>query len=176
MVDKKKFHFSAALLVLICFGLSVQAQLPTATISGVVKDATGAVIPGVAVAVTNVATGLTRSVRAGEDGSYRFSALPVGTYDIRAEHPGFQTKVEQGLRIAVGDEAVLNISLEVGALTDTVSVTAEAPIVNTTSGTLGSLVSEQTVSDLPLNGRNYNDLTLMQTGVAENRLPVPPGL
>jgi len=130
---KKPFHFSVALLVVICFGLSAQAQLPTATISGVVKDATGAVIPGVAVAVTNVATRLTRSAQTGEDGSYRFSALPVGTYDIRAEHPGFQTKVEQGLRIAVGDEAVLNIVLAVGAVIDTVSITAEAPIVNTTA-------------------------------------------
>src|SRR5262245_53006425 len=131
---KKSFHFSFVLLILVCFCLSAQAQLPTATISGTVKDATGAVIPGVAVAVTNVATGLTRSVQSGEDGSYRFSALPVGTYDIRAEQPGFQTKVERGLRIAVGDEAVLNISLEVGATAETVSVTAEAPIVNTTSG------------------------------------------
>src|SRR5262249_16550723 len=69
----------------------------------------------------------------------------------------------------VGDEKVLNISLAVGAVTDTVSVTAEAPVVNTTSGTLGSLVSEQTVANLPLNGRNYNDLTLSQPGVAENR-------
>src|SRR5206468_9719299 len=145
---KKNFHFSVALLVFICFGLSAQAQLPTATISGVVKDATGAVIPGVAVAVTNVATRLTRSAQTGEDGSYRFSALPVGTYDVRAEHPGFQTKVEQGLRMAVGDEAVLNIVLEVGAAGEAVSVTAEAPIVNTTSGMLGSLVSEQTIADL----------------------------
>ncbi len=166
---KKNFHFSLALLAFICFGLSAQAQLPTATILGVVKDATGAVIPGVAVAVTNVATRLTRSAQTGEDGSYRFSALPVGTYDIRAEHPGFQTKVEQGLRIAVGDEAVLNIVLAVGTVIDTVSITAEAPIVNTTSGTLGTLVSEQTVSDLPLDGRNYNDLTLAQPGVSENR-------
>ncbi|PYS47672.1 MAG: hypothetical protein DMG13_27330 [Acidobacteria bacterium] len=166
---KKNSHFGVALVLFICLGLSAHAQLPTATISGVVKDATGAAIPGVAVTVTNVATGLTRPAKTSEDGSYRFSALPVGTYDIRAEQPGFQTKVEQGLRVAVGDEAVLNIVLAVGAVADTVSVTAEAPIVNTTSGTLGSLVSERTVSDLPLNGRNFNDLTLLQTGVAENR-------
>jgi hypothetical protein len=168
-LGKKAFHFSAMLLVFVCFGLLAHAQLPTATIIGVVKDASGAVIPGVAVTLTSSATGLTRSAVTSETGSYRFSALPVGTYDIRAELAGFQSKVEQGLRVAVGDEAVLNITLEVGAAAETVSVTAEAPVVNTTSGTLGSLVSEQTVADLPLNGRNYNDLTLMQTGVAENR-------
>jgi len=166
---KKNFRFGITLLLLFCGARSAYAQLPTATISGVVRDASGAVIPGVAVTATNSETGLMRSAATSENGSYRFSALPVGTYDVRAELAGFQTKLERGLRIAVGDEAVLNIRLEVGVAAETVSVTAEAPVVNTTSGTLGSLVSEQTVADLPLNGRNYNDLTLGQAGVAENR-------
>jgi hypothetical protein len=84
----------------------------------------------------------------------------VGTYDVRAEHPGFQTKVQTGLRIAVAEEAVLNFVLEIGAVAESVSVTAEAPVVNTTSGSLGGLVSEGRVSDLPLNGRNLTDLSL----------------
>jgi hypothetical protein len=145
------------------------AQLPTATISGVVKDPTGAVIPGVAVVVTNADTGISRSGQTGSDGSYRFPALQVGTYDVRAEHPGFQATVQQGLRISVGDEAVLNFTLEVGAVTETVSVTAEASLVNTTSGTLGSLVNSETITDLPLDGRNWNDLTLLQVGVNQLR-------
>ncbi len=172
MVDhscKRHVRFSAVVLLFLFLLVSAQAQLPTATISGVVKDATGAVVPGVSVTATNVERGLARTVMSVEDGSYRFSALPVGTYDIRAENPGFQTKVEQGLVLTVGAEAVLNIVLQVGAAGEAVSVTAEAPIVNTTSGTLGSLVTGEILSNLPLDGRNYNDLTLLQTGVAENR-------
>jgi hypothetical protein len=150
-------------------GWLAEAQLPTATISGIVKDSSGAVIPGVSVTVTNAETGTSRSGQTGSDGSYRFPALQVGTYDVRAEHPGFQAKLQRGLRVAVGEEAALNFTLDVGAVTETVSVTAEAPIVNTTSGTLGSLVSGETIANLPLDGRNYNDLTLLQTGVSENR-------
>src|SRR5438094_10599952 len=82
--SEKHFHFLATSLVFLCLGSSAHAQLPTATISGVVKDATGAVVPGVLVVATNAGTGLTRSVTSVEDGSYRFSALPVGTYNVRA--------------------------------------------------------------------------------------------
>jgi carboxypeptidase family protein/TonB-dependent receptor-like protein len=145
------------------------AQLPTATISGVVKDASGALIPAASVTVTNSETGLSREARTATDGSFRFPALAVGSYEVKAEQTGFQSKVQSGLRITIGQEAVLNFTLQVGAVSETVSVSAEAPIVNTTSGTLGSLVSEQTVTDLPLDGRNFNDLTFLQTGVSESR-------
>ena len=153
----------------ICAAQMAPAQLPTATIAGVVKDSSGAVIPGVTVTATNSETGQTRSGQTSNDGAYRFPALRVGTYDVRAEHPGFQVRVQQGQRISVGDEALLNFTLDIGAVTETVSVTAEAPIVNTTSGTLGSLVNSETMTDLPLNGRNWNDLTLLQVGVNEYR-------
>ncbi|MBI4442391.1 MAG: TonB-dependent receptor [Acidobacteria bacterium] len=171
--SRKPIHRFSLLLAGIALGLvlaeSALAQLPTATIFGVVKDSSGAVVPSVAVTVTNTETGMTRSSQTGNDGMYRFPALPVGNYQVRAEHPGFQTRVQSGLRLTVGQEAVLNFTLEVGSVTETVSVTAEAPMVNTVSGTLGSLVNEQTVSDLPLNGRNYTDLALLQTGVSINR-------
>ena len=145
------------------------AQLPTGTILGVVKDASGAVIPGVAVTATNESTGITRMTISGEGGSYRFNALPVGNYALRAELDGFRAAVKTGLQLTIGQEAVIDFALEVGALTETVEVTAEAPLVNTTSGSLGSLVGEQTIADLPLNGRNYQDLALLQTGVVQNQ-------
>ena len=145
------------------------AQLPTATILGVVKDASGAVVPGAALTARNTETGLTRTTVSAGDGSYRFSALPVGSYEVRVEQSGFQTVVRSGLTLTVSQEAVVHFTLEVGAVTQTVAVTAEAPLVNTTSGSLGGLVSEQRVADLPLNGRNYVDLTLMQTGVSEQK-------
>jgi len=155
-------------------GQPVLAQLPTATISGTVKDSSGAVVANATLTVTNMETGLSRSGKSGNDGSYRFPALPVGTYEVRAEQTGFQSRVQSGLRVTVGEESVINFALEVGAVTETVSVTAEAPIVNTTSGSLGGLVSEQKVTDLPLDGRNYNDLTFLQTGVVAATTLAPP--
>ena len=157
-------------LILFWAGLSmVLAQLPTATVLGVLKDATGAVVPGAALTARNTDTGQTRNTISAEDGSYRFPALPVGRYEIRAEHPGFRSEVRGGLTLSVSQEAVVNFTLEVGAIEQTIAVTAEAPLVNTTSGSLGGLVDEQRIADLPLNGRNYTDLALLQPGVTQHR-------
>ena len=145
------------------------AQLPTATILGVVRDSSGASIPEATVRATHQDTGVSRTTTSGGNGAYRLPALPVGTYRVQAERTGFQTTVQSGLQVTVGQEAVLNFLLEVGAVTESVTVTAEAPIVNTTSGALSSLVDEKTVQELPLNGRNYNDLTLLLPGVNQNK-------
>lgn len=146
-----------------------EAQLPTGTILGTVEDQTGAVVPDVTVTVTHTETGVSRITRTANNGSYRFVALPVGSYTVRGEKTGFQTVVQSGLRLTVGEEAVLHFQLQVGAVTESVSVTAEAPIVNTTSGTLSSLVSQERISDLPLNGRNFDVLTFSQAGIAAAR-------
>ena len=155
-----------AFLVLTITSL-VSAQLPTATILGTVKDATGAVVPGASLTARSTETGQTRTAVSTGDGSYRFPALPVGNYEIRVEHPGFQTAIRGGLALTISQEAIVNFSLEVGAVTQTIAVTAEAPLVNTTSGSLGGLVDERKVAELPLNGRNYIDLTMLQSGVQE---------
>ena len=123
--------------------LSALAQMPTATILGLVRDSSGVVVPGVSLAAKNAGTGLTRTTVSAADGSYRFLALPVGSYEIRAEHAGFQTDIRGGLTLNVGDEAVVNLTLQVGAVQQTVAVTADAPLVNTTSGELGGLVNEE---------------------------------
>jgi hypothetical protein len=157
--------------LLVCAGMFAAlafAQLPTAAILGTVKDSSGAVVPDTSLTARNVATGQARTTISSATGSYRFSALPVGPYEIRAEHQGFQTTVQSGLTLTIGLEAVVNITLQVGAVTETVAVTAEAPLVNTTSGALGALVNEEKVADLPLNGRNYVDLTMMQPGIVQN--------
>jgi len=150
-------------------GNLAMSQLPTATILGTVKDSTGAIIPGAAITAKNLETGLTRTAVGAEDGSYRFTALPVGAYEVRAEQPGFRTEVRSGLTLTVSQEAVVNFALQVGALDQTVVVTEEAPLVNTTSGTLGGLVDERKVAELPLNGRNFIDLTLLQPGITQHR-------
>ena len=99
------------------------AQLPTATILGEVKDSTGAVVPGANLSARNLETGQTRRATSGNDGAYRFSALPVGTYEVRVEQPGFQSAVRTGLTLTVGREAVVDFELSIGRVAETVTVT-----------------------------------------------------
>ncbi len=157
------------LLCLFSMVQSAVSQMPTATILGVAKDPSGAVIPGVNLTARSIETGLARTTTTAGDGRYRFAALPVGGYEVRAEHEGFQTEVRSGITLAVSEEAVVNFTLNVGAVEQTVAVTAEAPLVNTTTGSLGGLVGEQKVAELPLNGRNYIELSLMQLGVTQHK-------
>src|SRR5437773_3043193 len=145
----------------------VFAQLPTGTILGVVKDSSGAVIPGASLTVTNIDTSLTRSGASTEDGSYRFPALRVGHYRLDVTKEGFSALTRTGITLEVGQEAAIDLVLEVGSPGQTFTVAAEAPLVQTSSSTLGGVVNEQQVSDLPLNGRNLVSLTLMQPGVTQ---------
>src|SRR5881296_4721187 len=153
----------------LAFGKLAMSQLPTATILGEIKDSTGAVIPGASITAKNVETGLTRTGMSAEDGSYRFPALPVGSYEVKVELPGFRTELRSGLTLTVSQEAVVNFTLQAGAVEQTVVVTEDAPLVNTTSGSLGGLVDEKKVAELPLNGRNYIDLTLQMPGITQQR-------
>ena len=118
-------------------------------------------MPGATVTIHSVETNQTRTVVTDSSGAYRVPALPVGHYDIKVEHGGFKTETQTGLNLEVGQEAVVDFTLQVGTTEQTVQVTGEAQQVNTTNSTLGSVVGEQTISDLPLNGRNYVDLTLL---------------
>src|SRR2546425_87359 len=162
------------LAIALCFSFLTMGTLamphpPPATIRGVVKDSTGAVIPGAAITAKNIETSLTRTGVSAEDGSYRLSALPVGGYEVRVELAGFRTEVRSGLTLTVSQEAVVNFILQAGAIDQTVVVTEDAPLVNTTSGALGGLVDQQKVAELPLNGRNFIDLTLLTPGITQHR-------
>src|SRR6266478_2517355 len=157
-----------AVLLLVIGAAPLFAQ-STATIVGVVRDSGGALLPGATVTVRNVDTGLTRSGPTGEEGAYRFPALPVGPYEIRAELAGFRTTVRSGVRLLVGQEAVIDMMLELGSIQETVTVTAETPLVETTTSGLGAVITAAEIAALPLNGRNYIGLTMMQPGVSESR-------
>ncbi|OFW19383.1 MAG: hypothetical protein A3H27_14330 [Acidobacteria bacterium RIFCSPLOWO2_02_FULL_59_13] len=141
-------------------------QVTTGTISGTVQDSTGAVVPGANVVVRNVDTGLTRTVVNDEAGRYRVAQLPLGNYEVEVAHAGFQTEVRRGIQLTVGREAVVNMALSVGAVTERVEVAAEAPLVDTTSASVAYLVDDKKIRDLPLNGRNYTQLALLQPGVS----------
>lgn len=141
------------------------AQITSATISGTVKDQTSAVLPGVEAVVKNVDTGLTRSVTTDANGYFTIPGLPPGTYETRASLPGFGTAVERVV-LAVAQEAGLTLTLKVSVTEESVTVVGASPLVDTRSAAMSAVVTEKTISELPLNGRNYIDLALLQPGVA----------
>ena len=161
-------RYLAVLLIIgsvILSGHLVFAQVTTGTILGVVQDSSGAVLPGVSVMVKNVDTGITRTATTDEGGRYTLPDLTLGNYEVQGQLPGFQTEVRSGITLTVGREAVVNLALKVGQLTDRVTITEEAPLVESTTAAMSSLVDERTIRDLPLNGRSWDNLALLQPGV-----------
>ena len=138
------------------------------TISGVVRDATGSVVPDAAITVRNLETGLTRTAQTGANGGFTVPALPVGPYELTVEKPGFKQQVRMGIRLVVGQEAVVNFTLEVGTVQQTVEVTGEAPIVNTTLASTSGLITEGQIKNMPLNGRSFEQLLTLNTGTVNN--------
>jgi hypothetical protein len=152
----------------------ILAAVPTfsqssGTILGVVKDTSGGTVPEAKVTIVNTETTQSRTVTTSDDGAFRVPALPVGHYNVRIEKEGFKTQTQQGLVLDVAQELVVTASLQVGTSAQEVVVTGEAPLVNTTTSTLGGLVNEDKMAELPLNGRNYIDLSLLQPGVSLNQ-------
>jgi hypothetical protein len=141
----------------------------SAAISGVVRDVTGAVVPGVKVTAKHTESGLTRTVNTNESGDYRMPSLPVGAYEVTAEMLGFKQQVRRGINLAVAQEAVINLTLEVGNLQDEVTVTGDAPLVNTTLASTAGLITGEQLKDLPLNGRSFHELMTLNTHTVDNR-------
>src|SRR6266853_6973946 len=153
----------------------VFAQGSTATISGVVRDATGAVLPGAIVTARHIESGLTRTGGTNESGDYKMPSLPVGPYELTVDLPGFRQQVRRGINLNVGEEAVVNLTLEVGAAAEQVTVTDEAPIVNTTLSSTSGLINEAQIKDLPLNGRSFDQLLTLNVGTVDNRSNIGAG-
>ena len=146
--------------------LAPRASAQTAaTISGTVEDPNHSGLPGVTLTVRNTDTALTRTVATSPEGRYVIAGLPPGHYDLRAELASFKPHVRRGLQLTVGQALVVNIAMEVGGLSEEVTVTGDTPLVNTSSAELSYLVGADTIDALPLNGRNYTDLALLQPGV-----------
>jgi hypothetical protein len=146
--------------------LAPRASAQTAaTISGTVEDPNRSGLPGVTLTVRNTDTALTRTVATTPEGRYVIAGLPPGHYDLRAELASFKPHVRRGLQLTVGQALVVNIAMEVGGLSEEVTVTGDTPLVNTSSAELSYLVGADTIDALPLNGRNYTDLALLQPGV-----------
>ena len=156
-----------AFVGVVLLGVSDAYAQSTGTISGTVTDQTGGVVPGVDVTITNLDTGVTRSVPTDGEGRYQAPSLALGTYEVRAEQAGFNAFVRTGIELTVGRHAVVNLSLSVGDVAEQVTVTGEAPLVETATTELSQLVSSVEIEDLPIQGRNLTELAVLQTGVTE---------
>jgi hypothetical protein len=141
------------------------AQSPNGTVSGTIADSMGARVPNVEVVLRQTATDLTFRARSSEDGTYVIPAVPVGTFEISATVPGFKKFVRTGLNLEVDQRLRLDIVMEVGGVTETVLVTEELPRIDTDDSTVGSIVEQQRLEQLPINGRHVFSLVQLVGGV-----------
>lgn len=140
------------------------AQSTTANIEGYVTDPQGAVIVGARVTARNVATNLERSTVTNASGLYSLRLLPIGTYELTVEAEGFQTEVLKGITLEIDQTARIDIELPVGTTTETITVTAAPPITETANATIGEVIENRRITELPLNGRNFQQLALLTAG------------
>ncbi len=162
----KSFRTWAAfgIVALLCVLAALPASAQEAgVILGVVKDTSGGTVPNAKVTVTNVDTSASRTVTTGDDGAYRVPALQPGHYSVKVEAAGFQTQNVTGLTLNVAEELTSNATVQVGTSTQEVTVTGEAPVINTTTSSLGNLINDQTIAEMPLNGRNYTETASRST-------------
>jgi hypothetical protein len=163
----KKFGLQAIVFLISVGFLVVNAQTPTVgTMSGIVRDSSGAAVPKAEVVIQQEGTGFSRTVNADENGNYLASSLPPGKYTVSTAPAGFKKTVVAGVDLHVSENRVVNLDLQVGQVTETVTVSSDLAPVETRSGDVSSLISEKQITELPLNGRNYSQLALMVPGVS----------
>jgi hypothetical protein len=168
MSTKASWHATLAALALqfaILCAVPTRAQEATATFTGTVKDPSGAVVPATVVTLRNQKTNVTRTKKSSADGSYVFTLVPIGTYELSAEHAGFRKYVQTGIVLNINQNARQDITLEVGATTQVVEISSQVAQVDTAGATLGKVETERRILDLPLVGRDTLQLGLLQAGV-----------
>ncbi|MEK7750685.1 MAG: carboxypeptidase regulatory-like domain-containing protein, partial [Acidobacteriota bacterium] len=154
-------------VVALLSALTCAAQTSTSQISGTVRDASGAVVPGAAVTLTNEATGVVQKQIATEAGVYAFPAIPVGVYTVRVEASGFKSFVRTGNTVQINTPVTVDVGLEVGTASESVQISAAAETLQTTTATIGNVVEQRAIVSLPLNGRNPLNLLMYEPGVVQ---------
>ncbi len=165
------------LVFVLLAAVSLAAQTFRGTILGTVTDPQGAVVGGAKVTVKNVATGLERTTETSADGSYSLPELPIGTYTVTITQAGFQTFVTTGVNVDVSTQRRVDAAMKPGQISTRVEVSGDLlPQVETTSDDLGGVLNQETVKDLPVNGRDYTKLIFLTPGVAGSptRSPILP--
>ena len=160
---KSVLFFSLFLLVGLVFSPTVLAQ-STATVQGTVVDSKGAVLPNATITVRNTGTAVERTTQTDESGNYQVPALPVGVYTIEARANGFKTQVADRVTVEVARIVVQNFQMDVGAISEQVLVSSDIPIVETATTSVGTVINQRTVQEIPLNGRHFVDLGLLLPG------------
>ncbi|PYQ92611.1 MAG: hypothetical protein DMF97_21475, partial [Acidobacteria bacterium] len=164
-------HLGISFLSFFLFTLTTMpagAQVAQAELRGSVLDESGAALPGTTIVATHVETATTRTTTTSASGTYVMPALPVGAYTIRAELTGFVTLVKEGIRLAVGQSAILDFSMKLASVAETITVVGESPLVDTKKSELSGTVEQRQVENLPLNGRNWLDLVALVPGARGN--------
>ena len=160
-----------AIAVSLLLSAPARAQVDTGTILGTVKDQSGGVLPGATVTITHEAQALMLTTVTREDGTYIFTPIRTGTYTIEVDFPGFKKAGRRGVTVGIQQQALVDFTLETGALSETVLVTADSPLLQTGSGTVGETLKSDTIEDLPINGRDYTILARLTAGI----VPPQPG-
>lgn len=151
-------------LFLVLFAAAVVAQVVNGTIAGTVTDQAGAVVPGAKVVLLNEGTGFTRELTANESGQYVASSIPTGDYVINVEQTGFRKLRRTGVRLTAADALTVDLQLSLGNVTETIEVTATAPLVQSQTAAVSSLVTNEQMVEMPLNGRTFTSLVLLSPG------------
>jgi hypothetical protein len=165
----------AAITIISGVASTAAGQTTTGAITGVIRDAAGGVLPGVAVKATHEGTNAETAAVSNDEGVYVLRSLPVGRYTVVAERQGFQAAKNTNVVVRVNEDVRLDIGLKVGALTETVTVSGMATTVDTTSGTLRTVVDQERIENLPLNGRNATQLMTLVAGVLPDRSDLTSG-
>ncbi len=163
------------LALLLASGLSLLAQQGTGSISGTVTDALGAAVPGADVKITNTGTNAVSQTATNESGYFTVPALRVGNYQVTVEKSGFKMIQQSGITLQVDQRVALNLKLEVGAMAESISVVADAALVDTGSATVGKVIENRRIAELPLNGRNALALVMLTPGVKSQAGPTNSG-
>jgi hypothetical protein len=161
----RKHILAGAALIALLIAAPAFSQTTTAVILGTVTDASGAAAPNASVQITNQGTGRVQATTTDNQGRYNVPDLPVGVYDVQATSTGFQTTIKKGVTLTVGGQAVVDFTLQVGQSQESVTVEANATQVETTTSDLGTLISPVEMEQLPLNGRNFEQLITLGVGV-----------
>lgn len=143
----------------------VSAQIDTGAIVGTIRDQSGATVPKASVVVTNTSTGVMVTTQTNSDGEYQVAALIPGTYSVKVSAPGFATEVRDGIQIDVQSRPAIDFDLKIGRSTQTIEVSSANPVLQTQTADVGAVVQQQQINDLPLNGRRYSDLSLLEAGI-----------
>ncbi len=147
--------------ILFAYSIAALTQVDTGTILGTVKDTTGALVPNV---LTNKGLGVTQRAVTDENGRYIFTPIKTGTYQVEVEVTGFKKALRSGLELNIQQQAQVDFSLQTGEISQTVEVTAETPLLQTSESSVGQSISGQTINDLPLNGRDWTYLARLSAG------------